>query len=203
MAAGTALGGTGTASYLARWVTATTFTTSIVYDDGTNIGIGALPSGSYKVEVNGKLKSTGINETSDLRFKKNIFTIDNALNKVLSLRGVNYEWRVNEFKDKNFDSAPQIGLIAQEVEKIIPQVVSTDSAGYKSVEYSKLVALLIEAIKEQQKKIEALTAENQTLKNNSSATNNEINTLKADVKNMHDAIDVLLKENLSLKAGQK
>lgn len=120
-----------------------------------DVGIGMVPTGSYKVEVSGRLKTTGINETSDIRLKKNVLAIDNALAKVQQLRGVSYEWRVDEFKDKGLDTRPQIGLIAQEVEKIFPQLVGTDNAGFKSVEYSKVVAVLIEAIKEQQKLIEA------------------------------------------------
>ena len=217
VAAGASISGTGTPSYLTRWATGSTLGSSVVFEDGTgNVGVGTASPG-VKFEVNGKVKSNGINETSDLRYKKNIFTIDNALSRVLSLRGVNYEWRVSEFKEKNFDSSPQIGLIAQEVEKIIPQVVTTDAAGFKSVEYSKLVALLIEAVKEQQAKIESLQSavsnlqsENQSLR---SDKEKEMQTLKADVKSMHDAIDILLsaqsgsasggKENLSLKTGQK
>jgi dynactin complex subunit len=89
------------------------------------------------------------------------------------------------------------------VEKIRPQVVNTDPNGYKSVEYSKLVALLIEAMKEQQKKIDALTAENQTLKNNSGAVSDEVKLMRADLKSLHDALDILLKENITLKEGQK
>jgi hypothetical protein len=88
---------------------------------------------------------------SDLRLKKNIFTIENALEKTLKLRGVEYDRIDNEDH--------QIGLIAQEVEEVIPQVVYTpegDSEGMKSVAYQNIVGLLIESIKEQQKQIEDL-----------------------------------------------
>jgi hypothetical protein len=203
-AGGGGITGSGTVGRVALFTGSGSLGNSIIVDDGTNVGVGIAPAGTFKLQVNGKVGSTGINETSDLRYKKNIFTIENPVQKVLALRGVNYFWRTDEFKEKNFDSTAQIGLIAQEVEKIIPQVVATDANGFKSVEYSKLVALLIEAIKEQQKKIEALSAENQTLKNNSSATGEELRTLKADVKSLHDAIDILLKESISLKTtGQK
>jgi hypothetical protein len=115
-----------------------------------NVGIGMVPGGAYKLEVNGLLKTSGITEVSDIRWKKNINTIDHALTKVMQLRGVTYNWRANEFKDKNFESTTQIGLIAQEVEKVFPELVKTDVNGYKSVEYSKVVAILIQAVKEQQ-----------------------------------------------------
>jgi hypothetical protein len=203
VSAGGSLSGSGTATRLALFSSANVISNSSMFESAANIGVGAPPSGSYKFEVSGLIGSTGINETSDLRYKKNIFTIENALQKVMLLRGVNYDWRTEEFKEKNFVSTPQLGLIAQEVEKVIPQVVTTDASGFKAVEYSKLVALLIEAVKEQQKKIDALSAENQSLKNNASGVTDQVALLKADVKSLHDAIDILLKENVSLKTGQK
>ena len=105
------------------------------------------------VNIVGNLTAPTIASSSDERFKKEIKTIDNALEKVLSLRGVNYYWNQKDFIDRKFDNKLEIGLIAQEVEKIIPEVVHDGADGYKSIEYSKLVGLLIEAIKEQQKVI--------------------------------------------------
>jgi hypothetical protein len=96
---------------------------------------------------------------SDLRLKENIFTIENALEKTLKLRGVEY--------DRIDNGDHQIGLIAQEVEEVIPQVVYTlesDPDKIKSVAYQNVVALLIEAIKEQQKQIEELKVSIENLK---------------------------------------
>ena len=93
---------------------------------------------------------------SDISLKKNIKPISNALDKVLQLQGVRFNW-----KDTN---KPSIGLISQDVEKIFPEIVSTDEQGLKSIEYAKLVAPLIEALKEQQKEIEELKAEIEELK---------------------------------------
>ena len=84
------------------------------------------------------------------RFKREIKKVDNALHKVLQLRGVNYYCKKKDFPNKNFDDKLELGLIAQEVEKIIPEIVEQTEDGYKAVEYQKLVALLVEAIKEQQ-----------------------------------------------------
>jgi len=87
-----------------------------------------------------------VTANSDEKLKENVITIENALEKVLSLRGVEYD---------RIDSGDhQIGVIAQEVEKIIPEVVYGDEI--KSVAYANIVALLIEAIKEQQKEINEL-----------------------------------------------
>jgi hypothetical protein len=94
----------------------------------------------------GSITATQYTSTSDISLKENVSTIENALEKVLSLRGVEY--------DRVESGEHQIGVIAQEVEKIIPEVVYGDEI--KSVAYANIVALLIEAIKEQQKEIEEL-----------------------------------------------
>jgi hypothetical protein len=106
-----------------------------------------------KVRINGKDLEAEIAlakklPTSDIRLKENIHTIENALDKVSALRGVSFDFK--ETKQK------QIGVIAQEVEKIIPEVVGENPDGYKGVQYENIVGLLIEAIKEQQKQIDEL-----------------------------------------------
>jgi hypothetical protein len=90
------------------------------------------------------------------RFKTNIAPIENALDKISALNGVSYDWRKDEFKDRGFEDSRQIGVIAQDVEKVLPELVKTDPQGYKAVSYEKLTAVLIEAVKEQQKMIEDL-----------------------------------------------
>lgn len=116
----------------------------------------ALVDINGNMTISGKMNSSGIEELSDLRFKRNISPLKNALNNLLKLEGVTYNWRVVDFPNKAFDEGLEIGVIAQEVEKIYPEVVSTDSEGYKAVQYSHLVPVLIEAIKEQQYQIRQL-----------------------------------------------
>jgi hypothetical protein len=98
---------------------------------------------------------------SDMRKKKDIATIEDALEKVLALRGVNFRW-----KDGSGDGSLQMGLIAQEVEKVVPEVVHTSDTPMqiKAVEYPFLVGLLVEGIKEQQAVIDAQQAELDSLK---------------------------------------
>lgn len=91
---------------------------------------------------------------SDARLKKNISPIETALDKVLNLQGVNFEYDNSRKSNSVLPEGKQIGFLAQDVEKIIPEVVRTDKEGYKSLDYSHLTALLNEAIKEQEKKIE-------------------------------------------------
>lgn len=130
-----------------------------------NIGIG-IDAPTEKLAVSGNITATGsINSSSDIRYKKNISTIANPLEKINKLQGVNYMWKAEEFPELNFSENPQIGLIAQDVEKIVPEIVLTDGNGYKSVDYAKLSAILIEAIKEQQKQIDELKKNQEILLN--------------------------------------
>jgi len=138
-----------------------------------NIGIGLL-NPSYKLHVNGAIRTLAINETSDVRMKKDISNLSNSLGKVMKMRGVSYNWRTDEFPETDFENGLQYGMIAQELEKIIPELVETDSEGWKSIEYSHLVPLLIEAIKEQQAIINQQKA---TFKAELGETNSQLKSL--------------------------
>jgi len=95
--------------------------------------------------------------SSDRRLKENIKPVKNALDRILDLEGVSFDWKK--------DGRNSLGLIAQDVEKIFPELVHTnESTGFKSVEYGNLVSPLVEAIKEQQKQIEELKLEIEKLK---------------------------------------
>ena len=121
------------------------FTNNAQNAEWTNI---AVTSGSA-------VFSGTVSANSDIKLKTNIKTIPNALDKVSRLRGVEYD-RID------YDNH-EIGVIAQEVEKVIPEVVA-DNNGTKAVAYGNLVGLLIEAIKEQNQKIDNLTEELNKLK---------------------------------------
>jgi len=114
---------------------------------------------------------------SDERFKKNISPMTNVLLDLMKLQGVKFNWRKDEFPDKHFDDNRHIGFIAQEVEKIFPEVVNTNKEGYKNIDYGKLTAVLTEAIKEQQKMIDELKTENGNLKNSNDNQKKEIDNL--------------------------
>ncbi len=101
--------------------------------------------------------------TSDARFKSNISELKNSLNKVNKLKPVTYNWNVEENKKNRFSDRDQIGLVAQEVELIFPELVKTTNRGYKAVNYNKLTVVLLEALKEQQIIIENLEKRIQAL----------------------------------------
>ena len=92
--------------------------------------------------------------TSDVRLKNNIKTIDKALDKVNSIQGIEFDWIEKE--EVHGNSGHDIGVIAQEIEKILPDVVTTRENGYKAVKYEKIVPLLIEAIKDLSKQVDGL-----------------------------------------------
>jgi hypothetical protein len=110
--------------------------------------------------INGTITATGditAYYTSDKRHKNNIQTISNAVLKVKQLNGVTWEW--NDDVNEVTKTTPKTGLIAQEVQQVLPQVVTERNDGFLALDYSKMVGLLVEAIKEQQIQIDQLKAQ--------------------------------------------
>jgi hypothetical protein len=139
----------------------------------------AQRSGAIAFTVNGSLLANGTLYASDERFKQNIIAISSPLKKIQQLNGVEYEMRISEFPQKHFIPGRQIGLIAQNVEKVIPEAVN-EMDGYKGVDYGKLVPLLIEGIKEQQKQIES--------------SNDEVEKLKQQVAELKKMVEQLVRK---------
>ena len=126
---------------------------------GAQLGINTTtPTAAFHLVGDGCYTGT-FGACSDRRYKENIATITEPLNLVAKLRGVRYDWKREEYPEQQFPAGEQIGLIAQEVEDVVPAVVHTGSDGYKSVDYAKLVALLIEGMKDQQQQIDELKSE--------------------------------------------
>jgi hypothetical protein len=121
---------------------------------------------TVRLQVSGDIIANSIAGSSDIRFKKDISPIENPLAKVMQLRGVNFNWNTSAFPQRMFSENRTLGFIAQEVEKVLPEIVQTENTaeGYKSVQYDKVVALLVEAVKAQQKQIQQLKREVKKLK---------------------------------------
>ncbi|MFV8258336.1 tail fiber domain-containing protein [Bdellovibrio bacteriovorus] len=117
-----------------------------------NVGIGTTTPG-YRLDVNGTLRGFGITDSSDIRLKRDIASLSSseALQRILKIQGVSYNW-----KNPEHGKRPQLGFIAQELEKIYPELVETDPQGMKSVNYSHLVSPLVEAIKALYEEVSAL-----------------------------------------------
>jgi len=126
-----------------------------------SLGIGMAASGtSGRIDASGDIVAFS---TSDRNFKENITPIPNALEKISKISGNTYDWK-EDMKDFHGFEGNDVGVIAQEIEEVLPQLVTTRETGYKAVKYDKLVALLIEGIKEQQTQIHNLTLEVEKLK---------------------------------------
>ena len=110
------------------------------------------------VSIGGGLTCTGdvtANTSSDRRWKDEIIPIENPIEKIKKLTGNSFVWK-DGFEVYHSNKGLDYGVIAQEVEEIMPEIVIQRDGGYKGVRYEKIIPLLIEAIKEQQKEIEEL-----------------------------------------------
>jgi hypothetical protein len=134
-----------------------------IHHGSGRVGIGTNAP-SQKLHVNGSALATAWNTTSDKRLKENFVNIGKATEKVSKLNGVYFDWKKTGEHD--------LGVIAQEVEEIFPEIVTTDEDGWKSVDYSKLTPVLIEAVKE-------LSAQNTDLEKQNAQMQDDIDMLKA------------------------
>jgi hypothetical protein len=129
---------------------------NIKADGNVGIGIGQTEPAA-KLDVGGAVHASSFPTSSDKRFKTNIVPLTDALKKIDGIRGVVFNW--NELYQSLGRSTRQreIGVIAQEVEQVFPELVSTwDEAGYKAVDYGRLTGVLVEAIKELKTRNESL-----------------------------------------------
>lgn len=119
-----------------------------------NVGINE-PDPTESLSIRGHVVANGYQKYSDCRYKREIAPITDALAAIGALEGVSFEWDPEADPYLHFNEGRQLGLIAQEVREVLPEVVRENDAGYLSVAYGSLVPVLIEAIQEQQKIIDA------------------------------------------------
>ncbi len=133
----------------------------------SNVQFNSLGIGMAASATAGRIDATNdivAYSSSDRRFKENITPIESPLSKILKIGGYTYDWK-EENKIEHGYEGNDVGVIAQEIEEVLPQLVQTRESGYKAVKYDKLVALLIEGIKEQQTQIEELRNKIEELEN--------------------------------------
>jgi hypothetical protein len=147
--------------------------------DGANVGIGtAAPLYLLQVGANGdgtEAVANAWNTFSDRRWKTNLRKVQDPMDKIAAITAYYYNW-INRP-----DTTTQFGVIAQDVEAVLPEIVSTDASGYKSVDYSKLTALLIEGMKAQEARIDDLEAQVKAY----AALNETVKELQAQLASMH------------------
>ncbi|MEM1988895.1 MAG: tail fiber domain-containing protein, partial [Candidatus Woesearchaeota archaeon] len=146
------------------------------------VSIGAAGSG-YALYVSGTAYSTGGWQSSDLKFNKNIEEVSNALEIIDKLKPVSFEWKKDEYPEKNFPDGKRFGLIAQEVEKVLPEIVNYDENNdEKSLNYVELIPWLIKAVQELNNKNKILEEENNLLKQKIEELENRISALEEKKK---------------------
>jgi Chaperone of endosialidase/Head domain of trimeric autotransporter adhesin len=165
-----------------------------IYGDypGVTVGLGyqqnSLISGGnptgfqYNLEIYGNGNATlrgTLTQLSDIRLKKDITPLQNSLQKITQLNGYNYYW-----KNENSDSSKQTGVLAQEVQKLFPELVKENKEGILSVNYSGLIPVLIESIKGEQKLIEKEQQQIDALSTHDKEQQNQIDELKKLVEKL-------------------
>jgi len=156
------------------------FPNNSIYLNADSVKVKTLVSGSGNAVYRNATTGILVTSSSDIRLKENIMPIENGLDKVLQLQGVNYTWKSDDKHEK------KIGLIAQEVEKVLPELVFTNEAdGYKGINYAEITAVLIEAVKELKKEV------------HTTVTEAEENKKLIDTQN--EKIGILINENKELK----
>jgi hypothetical protein len=124
-----------------------------VYVNGVSLGVNVAPSATAgRIDASNDIVAYS---SSDERLKQNITPIENALDKVKSLTGVEFDWKP-EYKHAHGYEGHDTGIIAQQVQEVIPSAVRTNDTGFLAVRYEKLIGLLIEANKELAARVEEL-----------------------------------------------
>ena len=134
-------------------------------DTSERVHIGGTGDPVISLKVTGEIYATNnitAYYSSDITLKDNVRPIESAIFKVQQIRGVTFDWNEKSSKLQQ-EKGHDVGLIAQEVEKVLPEVVQIRPDGIKAVAYEKVVPLLVEAIKEQQTLIEDLSNRIKTL----------------------------------------
>jgi hypothetical protein len=151
----------GSGNFSAGTITATltgTATTATELNTANNYQVNSFGVGTAPSNTTGEIRATNditAFYSSDKRLKENINPIPNALQKLSQISGNTFDWK-SGFSEIHSHSGTDVGVIAQEVEKVLPQVVTTRENGYKAVQYEKMIALLIEAVKELKEEVNEL-----------------------------------------------
>lgn len=124
-----------------------------------NVGIG-FTGPSQKLDVNGSVRGVSFLSFSDERFKTNIRKVEHALDQLVKIEGVRYQFNQQKYSGRSFPSGERDGFLAQQVQKIFPEIVSSDSEGYLAIDYISLIPIMVEAIKDLKTKIDILKMDN-------------------------------------------
>ncbi len=184
-----------------------TFTSRIYVQADGDVGIGTTAP-SYKLEVNGDINALGAVRsnsstlTSDKRFKTNLTTLTSVLEKLDSVNAYYHKWDTVNFPERNFPNTTTIGLMAQDLMKVYPELVINDKEGFYGVDYQKFTAVLLQAIKEQQAIIVSLQQllnkqqlDIQNIKVENNTLKQESNTFEVRLREIENELGIGKTEN--------
>ncbi|MCG3113082.1 MAG: tail fiber domain-containing protein [Candidatus Manganitrophus sp. SB1] len=150
-------------------------------DSSGNVGIGTAGP-AYKLDVAGAAHASSFPTSSDLRLKTNVAQLTGALEKLQKIRGVAFDWNEQYVALGRSTGHREIGVVAQEVEAVFPELVTHwGSENYRAVDYGRLTAVMIEAIKELKAKNDTLEAENKKMKERETVLNEKLIAIKNEV----------------------
>ena len=163
---------TGNADTATSATSATTATTANGLNTSNDYQVNSLGVGTAGSATTGEIRATDnitAYYSSDARLKENVEPIGDALDKLDMIRGVTYDWTDSYIESKGgedgyFVRKNDVGVIAQEVERVLPQIVGENAQGFKAVRYERLTALLVEAVKELRSEVQELRAEVKALR---------------------------------------
>jgi len=165
-------------------------TGTIIYPSQTYKGINYIELIPISIKAINELNLIVSKQTlSDAVLKQNVQPLQNSLAIVSQLNGVNYSWNQSVDTTLNLPAGTEVGLIAQDVETVVPEVVYTDDKGYKHVEYQKLVPHLIEANKQLKDSLTNLQSQLSALNQQVASIQNCLNNLGCGGNNTREAVD--------------
>ena len=165
------------------------------YDALMILGRQSNPGGTRNVEIWDRLEVHGsFVNSSDQRLKRDIVSLNSTdmIDKITRIRGVNFKWVEDKFETW-IDTTTHVGFIAQEVEQEFPEFVSSNGRGFKSVEYTSFIPVLLECVKELKTKNDILETDNTNLKN-------RVQSLEADNTNLKNKVATLETELAAIKS---
>ena len=141
-------------------VASTTLETSGAATLGGSVAVGGVHADATKeLYVNGDIYATGTSTSaSDVRFKRNVTSITDALEVARRARAVTFSFQTDAFPERRFPKHAQAGVVAQELEAVLPDLVSTDDRGYKGVAYERIGVYALAAVKELDEEVRSLRA---------------------------------------------
>lgn len=137
--------------------------------------------------VHGQVMGSGSYvDTSDFRFKRDIHNLNNSLSSIRRMQGVRYYFRSDEFPNRNFATTEQFGFIADDIEKIEPSLITLDKEGYRHLSYSRIIPIVVEAVKEQDVQQEELKSHISNVDSLIENLQNEVHALRIELARERD-----------------